>query len=258
MKTHALIGTLATGLALTGATNAALVGGQTLGIDFAEGIFTDGLGGGGVASSNGAGSETNFAVLDQVDGTGRGTTASNGVNVTGQAIATDINGNALAGTSFSTSGWIGFLGTTDQVGYNAAGVGNYTGTPYSDLSYNDGIYHGGGTGTVTISGLNDALTYDLSVAANMLAVTTFGATVTNPASGNSGAYTGAAIHNGGTNPIQPFTLTGLQTDGSGNLVINFTNSPTILGALTITAVPEPSSLALLSLGGLCLARRRRA
>lgn len=256
MKTRFLVAALA-GLGLASGANAALVGGQTLGIDFADGIHADGLGGSGAAAANGSGAETNFAVLTQVPGSARTNTGANGVNVAGQAISTDITGAALTGVTFSTAGFIGFLGTSDQVGYNAAGVGNYTGTVYSDLSYNDGIYHGGGTGTVTISGLNDALTYDLEIVANMLAVTTFGATVTDPNSGGSGAYTGAAIHNGGTNPIQPFTLSGLQTDGSGNVVIDFTNSPVIIGALTLTAVPEPGSMALLGLGGLLVARRRR-
>lgn len=262
MKTHALIGTLAAGLAFAGAANGALVAGQTIGIDFGDGIHPDLVPPAGAVALNGSGSEANFAVMVQPDLVRRDT--SSNVNVTGQAISTDITGSALTGVTFSTSGWAGFLATSDKVGYNAAGVGNYTGTPYSDLSFNDGIFRGNGNAFITISGLDTNLTYDLSIASNMFANAAFGATVLEPVSGETGAYTGTSIINGGTvagpnpNPITPFTLTGLQTNGSGDLTLQLSNNPVIISALTITAVPEPGSLALMGLGGLCVLRRRRA
>lgn len=109
--------------------------------------------------------------------------------------------------------------------------------------------------TLTFSGLDDALTYDLvggfdSDNANFEAVWTAagGSFQTDPA-GAPGAGYG--------------TLTGLTTDGSGNLQITVSGSTlnaaahiTIAG-LKLTAVPEPGSFALLGLGALGLAFRRR-
>lgn len=224
-----------------GAAEGQLVDGQTIGIDFGDGIWTDGSPPLSDPAEKGSGSETNFAVLVQTrDAGGTISRVPGGVNVTGQAISTDITGAALTGVTFSTSGWAGFLGAGDQVGYNAAGVGNYTGTSFSDLSFNDGMF-GGGTDVVTIAGLDDALEYELVIVSNMFANANFGATVTEPNSGATGAYTGTSIINGGTTsapnpPLTPFTLTGLQTDGSGNLVIQFTNNPIIISALTVKAV----------------------
>ena len=248
------------GLAFAGAANGALVAGQTLGIDFGDGIWSTLTPASSDPALNGSGSETNFAVLvQQRDAGGTIGRVPGGVNVTGQAISTDITGAALTGTTFTTSGWGGFLGTGDQVGYNAAGVGNYTGTDFSDLSYNDGIFAGPGNVLITISGLDDGLTYDLAIAANMLPAT-HGGTVLEPVSGETGVYTGPSIHNGGTNPIQPFTLTGLQANGSGDLTLQLNQNgsgATIISALTVTAIPEPSTAALLTLTGLGLMLRRR-
>ena len=258
--TRLLITALVLALFAATSANAALVTGQTLGIDFGDGIHSDVNGTSPVL--NGSGSETNFAVLVQVAGVNRGGAAS-GRTVTNQVISTDITGAALTGVTFSTSNWTGFLASGDQVGYNAAGVGNYTGTPYSDLSFNDGIY-GNNSSQITISGLNSSLTYDLSIAANMLLVASYGATVTDPVSAASGSYTGTSIINGGTSsapnpPITPFTLTGLQTNGSGTLTLNFTNNPIIISALTVTAVPAPAALpAGLMLLGMVVLRRRSA
>ncbi|MGJ8653770.1 MAG: PEP-CTERM sorting domain-containing protein [Opitutaceae bacterium] len=57
-------------------------------------------------------------------------------------------------------------------------------------------------------------------------------------------------------------MTGLQTDSSGNLVIQITRASLHVnaGALTLTAVPEPGTYALiagcLALGATMLRRRR--
>jgi hypothetical protein len=164
MKTYPLVISTLTALGLTwtaGVSEAQLVDGQVLGIDFGNGIWTSSTPTSAAPAEKGSGSETNFATLVQnrnAGGTIGRSTAAAGMNVTGQAIATDIAGTALTGVTFSTSGFGGFLAVSDQVGYNAAGVGNYTGTDFSDLSFNDGIYgSGAGAKTITISGLDDAL-----------------------------------------------------------------------------------------------------
>ena len=252
---------------LTTGVHAALLAGQTLGIDFGDGIHPDLTPPAAAPALHGSGSETNFAVMVQPDGVRRDT--SSNVNVTGQVISTDITGAALTGVTFSTSGWLGFLASTDQVGYNAAGVGNYGGTPYSDLSFNDGIFRGGGTGVITISGLDDSLTYDLSAVGHMFVGPNYGLSLTDPVSGEAGSYNSTGIINGGTsagpnpNPITPLTLTGLQSSG-GVLTLNTVavNGAGIISALTVTAVgttavPEPSSTVLLGLGGLAFVLRRR-
>lgn len=248
----------------TTGVHAALLAGQTLGIDFGDGIWTDGSPPSADPAEKGSGSEANFAVLvQQRDAGGTISRVPGGVNVTGQAISTDITGAALTGVTFSTSGWAGFLGTGDQVGYNAAGVGNYTGTPYSDLSFNDGIFTTGAS-AITISGLDDSLTYDLTAVGHMFVGSNYGLSFTDPVSGESGSYNSTGIINGGTstgpnpNPITPLTLTGLQSSG-GVLTLNTApvNGAGIISALTLSAVPEPGSLVLMVLGALLVARRRR-
>lgn len=110
--------------------------------------------------------------------------------------------------------------------------------------------------TLTFDGLfNGAATYDLLIGA--------GHSNTNPdttwtADGKSATTVSTS---GATAYV---TLTGLTTDGSGNLVITAAGAGgradiSVVSALTltVTAVPEPSSTALLGLGGLALILRRR-
>ncbi len=187
----------------------------------------------------GSGDETNF---NQLGGQGALTIAAGSV--------IDATGSVIPSVAMSIiSG--GEMGN-NTIGYGDAGIGDYTGTPFSDLSFNDGIY-GGATMDLTISGLDDALTYDVLLAA------------TGPASQNNAVsfvIDGVTI-NSTYNAIRAATLTpmswtGVSADGSGNLLIDNVSSVTIgLAAIHITAVPEPATVALLSLGSLALFRRRR-
>ena len=63
-----------------------------------------------------------------------------------------------------------------------------------------------------------------------------------------------AMGNLDTEPVYQ-TLTGLNTDGAGNLVVTVADGA--ISAAILTAIPEPSSTALLSFGGLALILRRR-
>lgn len=92
-------------------------------------------------------------------------------------------------------------------------------------------------GTITFTGLDDSLTYDLIIGNNWSADP--GLTDT--------TYTvdGQALTNDADVPGDSFvSFTGLNTDGSGNLVIELTSPNNTffraVNALHITAVPEPS------------------
>jgi hypothetical protein len=52
-------------------------------------------------------------------------------------------------------------------------------------------------------------------------------------------------------------ISGLSTDGGGNLQITIDGGNAPLNGFQVVEVPEPGSLALLGLGGLCVLRRRR-
>ncbi|MFC5050441.1 PEP-CTERM sorting domain-containing protein [Rubritalea spongiae] len=108
---------------------------------------------------------------------------------------------------------------------------------------------------LTFSGLDDSLAYDL----------------TGGYAGNNNFATNWVV-DGQTEQANNYaSFTDLRTDGSGNLVIRLdqadpnpgidTANHIVVGTLTLTAasvaVPEPSSTALLGLGGLALVLRRR-
>ncbi len=217
MNTKILLITLTTTTALAAAASAAVVAGTVIGVDF-----------GGVPDGNFNAVTADGTVTNLIDTTGATLT---GVNVTtsGRTIFNENADHAKTGqpSQFTEEH------LTDWVVFDA------------NVTY-----------TITFAGLNDALTYDLVIGgANGSGFnvdtpwTVDGQTLTTDAgtlasTDGSGAYV---------------SFTGLNTDGSGNLVITgFKDSRWgVASALELTAVPEPSSTALLGLGGLALMLRRR-
>ncbi|BDS06612.1 hypothetical protein NT6N_16520 [Oceaniferula spumae] len=172
------------------------------------------------------GTESGYTALEAV-GLGADNAVTNNPTVTEGAATFDITGNVSA--------WSGNDGETDLL------TGDY-------------LFFGGGLGTsqpitFSLSGLaaNTEHTFTFTLGKNETAVrgVTYSATgVSDLVLGNGGAQSG--------------TLT-LTSDGSG--VITGTATATGLegnwAALTIESVPEPSSTALLGLGGLALILLRR-
>lgn len=111
------------------------------------------------------------------------------------------------------------------------------------------------TNGLELTGLNDSLTYDISVFARITDV-------------DRGSHTWTV--NGTSYSIAPenndtvYTWEDVPTDGSGTIVIAVDipqdgDPPSAhINALEVAAVPEPATLCLLSLGGLAMLRRRSA
>ncbi|MEM6259557.1 MAG: PEP-CTERM sorting domain-containing protein [Planctomycetota bacterium] len=236
MKTAYTTAALITASVFAASTNAALVDGQTIGIDFASGPNTPG-----------SGAEANFVLL-----TG---------DVTGAA-TTDTTGGSTGGVTVSVVGAQGVMGESD-LGFGAAGTGDYGSFGITDLTYNDGVFNniGGATFiTITFSGLDDSLNYDIVGFVNGGNTINNTVPVTFSADGVDILTTGAATSGGSSSgTLAPAIISSASTDGSGVLEVTFStnNTPFGIGGLTLTAVPEPGSLALLGLGGLCVLRRRR-
>lgn len=111
--------------------------------------------------------------------------------------------------------------------------------------------------TVTVTGLDANLTYDIYVVStanftpidtiNILGDVNYGPSpISRPDAQNNGLF---------------HTFLGVSTNGAGTLVITSTDTNTstnpIMNGILINVVPEPSSLALLGLSALLVARRRR-
>lgn len=249
-----------------GTAQAALIAGQSIGVDFSDG-----------GNTAGSGSETNFVVVNgdvsslaTIDTSGGGT---------GGVLLDIINSGADGSAAAAANAEMG----ENNLGFGqggAPGTGDYGSFPFSDLSFNDGIFANSnrqgvpvddGKLTVTFSGLDDSLTYDL------LAIVNGGSTRSNNSpvtiasgamslSGQTGALTSGGAQDG---TLAPSSLSGLSTDGLGNLVITFTASTPGdddefygLGALHLTAVtgiPEPATVCLFAMGilGVCAVSRYR-
>lgn len=220
--------------------------------------------------------------LNSTIGIDFGSVASTGAEITfnnydGDGIAAGANGSTLSSLVDSTNTAVSdvtFFLTNSTIknsltGFNAGSTGP---SPFNVESvYGDGFIVNSNSGApptggslsqanstvlLTFTGLDDSLKYDLTggfhpANNNPIFNTTWIAdskTATTDASATGTGY---------------ISLSGLNTDGAGNLVITLNNSGgnshVVVGGLTLTAIPEPSSTALL-LGGLGLLAftRRRA
>ncbi|MGJ8642953.1 MAG: PEP-CTERM sorting domain-containing protein [Luteolibacter sp.] len=226
--------------ALLPAANAALTINKTIGIDF------------GSVASTGASITFNDYLDDDI--------ASGGTS--GDVLSTslvDSSGGAVTGVTFFVTNST----TKDSLtGFNAGQAGP---SPFDVASVSNDAFIVNSTGAaplsqanstvlLTFTGLDDSLTYNLSGGFD-------------PSNGNAifdtrwTADGQTALTNIGGNGY--ISLDGLSTDGSSNLVITLNNgggnSHVVVGGLTLTAVPEPSAVALLLGGmGMLALRRRRA
>jgi len=222
---------LASGLLASSANAAVLVGGTQIGIDFGRAGTTNNFNGaatGSAAAGSLAAGAVNDLTATVVDGVGFAWTAGN------------FNSDFAAGHTANPNG-----GTAVA---NLPGVYDDSNLwDWMDATSNAPL-------TLTFSGLNDSLTYDLNIG-QAWNINTANTNSTYAVDGQSATN----AHDSTTGGAY-LDFTGLSTDGSGNLVITVTASggtDAAVSALVLTTVPEPSSAALLGLGGLALILRRR-
>lgn len=205
-------------MAAAGSANAALLAGDTIGLDF-----------------------------------GTGTTANN-FNAVNYAAVADLNntGGAATGVSYASTGDGGFAGNDGA--HQVVALAGFDGNHLNDWVAS---YQGADTFEFTLSGLDNSLTYDLTLVVGASNDANVAGTGSNVVSINGVAQPGNTPAQSPTaNSV--VTLTGLTTNGAGQLIVNHTGGVASgWSAGTITAVPEPSSSALLGLGGLALIMRRR-
>lgn len=192
------------------------------------------------------------------------TTPTNNFNQVNPDPAAD--GSLAAGTLIDTTNvsvdGVGFSWSTDRVWFNNSDSLEYAAQPavFNDSNTTDWMGISGGDRavpgiiTLTLTGLNDSLTYDLVIGAR------FGDNIANT-SWTVDGQTLLADATSDTNAYRFFT--GLSTDGAGNLVMTGSGATNRLdiatvSALHLTAVPEPSAALLGALGLLVLLRRRRS
>ncbi|MFT5110328.1 MAG: hypothetical protein ACI9UA_005982 [Pseudoalteromonas tetraodonis] len=210
ISSSALLALAAFGVA---SANAALIAGQTMGVDHGQ----------NVAPTN------NFNQF---------------VSGTSLTPTLDTTGAAISGVTVTAAGFTGQ--NSDAI----SGGGESSVFNESNLTDWWGFPSGTSLMTITVAGLDDALNYELMIGAGF-----GGRDLQNVFTVDGQSQ---QLDSTSTNPFTAFT--GLNTDGSGNLVIGITsasNDVRVVSAWALTAVPEPSSTLLIGLGVAAATFRRR-
>ncbi|MCP5537935.1 MAG: PEP-CTERM sorting domain-containing protein [Akkermansiaceae bacterium] len=233
MKTKNILTGLALAAGLTGAAGAAIVAGDVIAINF-----------GTTATGNNA-----FTTVDTAD---TATTAFSGHALNGGVLRNTLGAN-ITGVDFSITNMTGdnageaaSAAETQWISNDSGGTGRITD--------GDAVIDGSGDrayATLTFTGLDNALTYDFSAVHS-----------NNDNFSALWQEVGNVSNTQGPN-LASISFTGLSTDGSGKISFymirrnNIDGSHVAVDNITLTAVPEPSTTALLGLGGLALILRRR-
>jgi hypothetical protein len=193
--------------------------------------------------------------------------------IAGLALTATSANAALLAVDFGSSGVeSGFVGQTNYSTTHSTTAGNvsvditdspegyysYVGGGTNAALFDDFIYDNSGPFTMTLSGpgISANTEYDMTICSY------YGAQARNTtitaASGTTGTTLGPIAFVNPPTSLSDNSATGTFTsDGSGNLTLSLGGSRPAINGFTITAVPEPSTTALLGLGGLTLIMRRR-
>jgi hypothetical protein len=165
----------------------------------------------------------------------------------------DLNGVTVDGVTVTIAGG-GFnnAGENDWVGLST--LGGSAPAEFVDSVTTDLWYNGS---TITITGLNTALTYDLYSVSHGGGAGFDGNDDTHTVTGDA-VYGPSTVNRGDARVNGTFhTFLDVSPDNTGQIVLSLDASNPAFNGLLINAVPEPSSTALLGLGGLALILRRR-
>lgn len=232
---------LALGVAMTtGSASAALIAGQSILLDF---------GNQQTVNSVAPPTNSNFINNDNL----RSTLTEFTTGATVAVGLTQISGDTTAINFYNDDS--GDIGSPN----GNTGTGAAIPAPFNSAITEDwsGVVNGNSY-DITFTGLNDLLTYNIVYIVGGFTNNTVTEGLSLEADGKSTAL--------GSNSVDPktATLTGLSTDGLGNLLIQIVEpgAPSgtevaVISGLYLEAIPEPSSIALVGLSGIALLLRRR-